>query len=131
MYLWDFLALKPFHDSSLYLVCILPQPAFYSQSAVFISHTVCILPLVRRLQSAVSSLRFTLTVVVYIVRVRSESRKKSTDLYVLLDLNRLLSSDDSLNKSCNVYAYLHAEKIAVRRMQSVNLPNQHLKHISC
>ena len=32
------------------------QPAFYSQSAV------CILPLVRSLQSAVRSLRFTLTV---------------------------------------------------------------------
>ena len=31
------------------------QPAFYSQSAV------CILPLVRSLQSAVRSLRFTLT----------------------------------------------------------------------
>ena len=37
------------------------QPAFYSQSAVCISHSVCILPLVRRLQSAVRSLRFTLT----------------------------------------------------------------------
>ena len=48
MYLRDFLALKPFHDSSLCSVCILPQPAFYSHSAV------CILPLVR-------SLRFTLT----------------------------------------------------------------------
>ena len=48
MYLRDFLALKPFHDYSLCSVCILPQPAFYSQSAV------CILPLVR-------SLRLTLT----------------------------------------------------------------------
>ena len=28
------------------------QPAFYSQSAVCILHTVCILPLVRSLQSA-------------------------------------------------------------------------------
>ena len=55
MYLRDFLALKPFHDYSLCSVCILPQPAFYSQSAV------CILPLVRNLQSAVRSLRFTLT----------------------------------------------------------------------
>ena len=43
-------------------VCILPQPAFYSQSAVCILHTVCIFPLVRSLQSAVCSLRFTLTV---------------------------------------------------------------------
>ena len=56
-----FFALKPFHDYSLCSVCILPQPAFYSQSAVCILHTVCILPLVRSLQSAVRSLRFTLT----------------------------------------------------------------------
>ena len=50
-----FLALKPFHDYSLCLVCILPQPAFYSQSAVCILQTICILPLVRSLQSAVRS----------------------------------------------------------------------------
>ena len=37
------------------------QPAFYSQSAVCILHSVCSLPLVRSLQSAVRSLRFTLT----------------------------------------------------------------------
>ena len=37
------------------------QPAFYSQSAVCILHSVCILPLVRSLQAAVRSLRFTLT----------------------------------------------------------------------
>ena len=37
------------------------QPAFYSQSAVCILHLVCILPLVSSLQSAVRSLRFTLT----------------------------------------------------------------------
>ena len=61
MYLRDFLALKPFHDYSLCSVCILPQPAFYSQSVVCILHSVCILPLVRSLQSAVCSLRFTLT----------------------------------------------------------------------
>ena len=54
-------ALKPFCDYSLCSVCILPQPAFYSQSAVCILHSVCILPLVRSLQSAVRSLRFTLT----------------------------------------------------------------------
>ena len=30
----DFLTLKPFHNYSLCSVCILPQPAFYSQSAV-------------------------------------------------------------------------------------------------
>ena len=55
MYLRDFLALKPFHDYSLCSVCILPQPAFYSQSAVCIIHTVCILPLVCSPQSAVHS----------------------------------------------------------------------------
>ena len=37
------------------------QPAFYYQSAVCILHSVCTLPLVRSLQSAVRSLRFTLT----------------------------------------------------------------------
>ena len=37
-----------------FLFCILPQPAFYSQSAVCILHSICILPLVR-------SLRLTLT----------------------------------------------------------------------
>ena len=61
MYLQDCFALKRFHDYSLCSVSILPQPAFYSQSAVFILHAVCILPLVRSLQSAVRSLRFTLT----------------------------------------------------------------------
>ena len=61
MYWRDFFALKPFHKYSLYSVCILPQPALYSQSAVCILHTVCILPLVRSLQSAVHSLRITLT----------------------------------------------------------------------
>ena len=55
-------ALKPFRDYSLCSVCILPQPTFYSQSAVCIVHLVCILPLVCSLQSAVRSLRFTLTV---------------------------------------------------------------------
>ena len=34
------------------------QPAFYSQSAVCILHSVCILPLVRSLQFAVRSLQF-------------------------------------------------------------------------
>ena len=61
VYLRDSFALKPFRDYSLSSVCILPQPAFYSQSAVCILHLVCILPLVRSLQSAVRSLRFTLT----------------------------------------------------------------------
>ena len=61
MYLRDCFALKPFRDYSLCSVCILPQPAFYSESAVCILHSVCILPLVRSLQSAVRSLRFTLT----------------------------------------------------------------------
>ena len=61
-------ALKPFCDYSLCSVCILLQPAFYSQSVVCISHSVCILPLVcslqstvRSPQSAVRSLHFTLT----------------------------------------------------------------------
>ena len=44
MHLRDFLALKPFHDNSLCSVCVLPQPAFYSQSAVCILHTVCSYP---------------------------------------------------------------------------------------
>ena len=50
-----------FKKSLQSLFCILPQPAFYSQSAVCILHSVCILPPVRSLQSAVRSLRFTLT----------------------------------------------------------------------
>ena len=45
-------ALKPFRDYSLCSVCNLPQPTFYSQSVVCILHAVCILPLVRSLQSA-------------------------------------------------------------------------------
>ena len=61
MYLRDFFALKPFHNYSLCSVCILPQRLFYSQSAVGILHTVFILSLVRSLQSAVRSLRLTLT----------------------------------------------------------------------
>ena len=66
MYLRDFFALKPFRDYSLCSVCILPQPAFYPQSAVCILHAVGILPLVRNLQSAVRSLRLTLTANFYI-----------------------------------------------------------------
>ena len=54
-------ALKPLCDYSLCSVCILLQSAFYSQSVVCILHSVCILPLVRSLQSVVRSLRFTLT----------------------------------------------------------------------
>ena len=54
-------ALKPFRDYSLCSVCILPQSAFYSPSVVCILHSVCLLPLVLSLQSAVCSLRFTLT----------------------------------------------------------------------
>ena len=46
-----FFALKPFHDYNLCSFCILPQPAFYSQSAVCSLH----LPLVRSLHSAVRS----------------------------------------------------------------------------
>ena len=61
MYLRDFFTLKPFHNYSLCSVCILSQSSFYCQSAVCISHSVCILPLVRSLQFAVRSLRFTLT----------------------------------------------------------------------
>ena len=57
MYSRDFLVLKPFHNCSLCSVCILPQPAFYSQSVVCILHTVCLLPLVCSLQSAVRSLQ--------------------------------------------------------------------------
>ena len=45
---------------SLYSV-FCTQPAFYSQSAVCILHSVCSLHLVNSLQSAVRSLRFTLT----------------------------------------------------------------------
>ena len=58
IYIAGFFALKPFHNYSLCLVCILPQPAFYSQSAVFILHTVCIIPLVRSLQSTVCILHW-------------------------------------------------------------------------
>ena len=47
----------------VYILCsaFCTQRAFYSQSAVCILHSACILPLVRSLQSAVRSLRFTLT----------------------------------------------------------------------
>ena len=50
---------KVYMYSLYYAFCT--QPAFYCQSTVFILHSVCILPLVRSLQSAVRSLRFTLT----------------------------------------------------------------------
>ena len=65
-----FFALKPFHDYNLCSVWILPQPAFYSQSAV------CIYPwsavcspqsAVRSPQSAVRSLSLTLTAVSLII----------------------------------------------------------------
>ena len=71
-----YLPLKPFCDYSLYSVCILPQPAFYSQSVVCILDSVCILPLVRSLQSAVRSLRFTLTVNKHI-KMRLGHRRRS------------------------------------------------------
>ena len=71
-----YFARKPFCDYSLYSVCILPQPAFYSQSVVCILDSVCILPLVRCLQSAVPSLRFTLTVNKHI-KMRLGHRRRS------------------------------------------------------
>ena len=43
------------------------HPAFYSQSAVCILHSVCNLPLVRSLQTAVRSLRSTLTVFIMLI----------------------------------------------------------------
>ena len=49
------LALKLLRDYSLYSVWILPQSAFYSQSVDYILYSVCFLPLVRSLQSAVRS----------------------------------------------------------------------------
>ena len=51
-------ALEPFCDYSLCSVCILPQPAFYSHSVVCILHSVCILPMVRSLQSTVPQSAF-------------------------------------------------------------------------
>ena len=89
MYLQDCFALKPFGDHSLCSVCILPQPAFYSQSAVCILHTVCILPLVRSLQSAARSLRFTLTVFFTVLKrkqieINAEWKKKR---YVKVSIN--------------------------------------------
>ena len=51
-------ALKPFRDYSLSSICILPQPAFYSQSVVCILHSDCILLLVPSLQSAVCVLHW-------------------------------------------------------------------------
>ena len=43
------------------------QPAFYSQSAVCILRSVCSLPPVRSLQTAVRSLRSTLTVFIMLI----------------------------------------------------------------
>ena len=68
---WYWLAISPIwrrrstikclKKSSLYSA-FCTQPAFYSQSAVCILHLLCILALVRSLQSAVRSLPLTLTV---------------------------------------------------------------------
>ena len=80
MYLREFLALEPFLDYSLCSVCILPQPAFCSQSAV------CILPLVRSLQSAVCSLRFTLTGCSKVV-----SREFTCNIILVYELDKLHS----------------------------------------
>ena len=81
MYLRDCFALKPFRNCSLCSVYILPQPAFYFESAVCILHSLCILPLVRSLQSAVRSLRFTLTgisicLLNVLLRVKYPEKKK-------------------------------------------------------
>ena len=58
MYLRDFFALKPFHDYSLCSVCILPQPAFYSQSAVCSLHFTRSLHFTHGPQSAYYAGRF-------------------------------------------------------------------------
>ena len=55
MYLWDFFFFFSFHDYSYCSVCILPQPAFYSQSAFYPWSAVC-------------SLCFTLTVCYVLLR---------------------------------------------------------------
>ena len=62
MYLRDFLPLNPSTTTVYARSAFYPYPAFYSQSAVCILHSVCILPLDRSLHSAVRNLRFTLTV---------------------------------------------------------------------
>ena len=113
-------ALKPFHDYSLCSVCILPQPTFYSQSAVCSLHSVCILPLVRSLQSAVRSLRFTLTAVqlgrhvMFNIRVRivyeSWSRFvvssiKSSAQKTSLRMHRVLAPDRFCKKDANPFCF--------------------------
>ena len=70
---------------SLYFV-FCTQPAFYSQSAVCILHSVCTLPLVRSLQFAVGSLRFTLTG--YNSQMKKTVFMKKTQSFVV-DGNRL------------------------------------------
>ena len=62
------------------------QPAFYSQSAVCILHSVYTLPLVRSLQFAVHSLRFTLTG--YNSQMKKTVFMKKTQSFVV-DGNRL------------------------------------------
>ena len=59
IYLRDFFALKGLPRLQFMLCLHFTPPAFYSQYAVCILHTVCILPLVRRPQSAVRSPRST------------------------------------------------------------------------
>ena len=62
------------------------QPAFYSQSVVCMLHSVCTLPLVRSLQFAVHSLRFTLTG--YNSQMKKTVLMKKTQGFVV-DGNRL------------------------------------------
>ena len=95
MYLRDFLTLKPFHNYSLCSVCILPQSAFYSQSAVCILHSVCILPLVR-------SLRFTLTV----KKLRNEGTS-----FVLQTARPSRGSDDHVKRLPKILGGLFRIKI--------------------
>ena len=125
MYLRDFFALKPFHDYSLCSVCILPQPAFYSQSAVCILHSVCILPLVRSLQSAVRSpqsavrsLRFTLTDCLF--------RFRSMQLRERILQNSEMADAKAIFNSAVETSLLELERLGMSRV----LRNEKVKAIS-
>ena len=82
MYLRDCFALKPFRNCSLCSVYILPQPAFYFESAVCILHSLCILPLVRSLRFTLTGISICLLNVLLRVKYPEKKKKKNGDCQV-------------------------------------------------
>ena len=102
-------ALKPFCHYSLCSVCILPQPAFYSQSVVCILHSVWILP--PGLQSAVRS-----------PQSAFYTDRNENIIYIVLKLAIHLPIENGGIKFKELFIFLHSFKVVFNRRETTVEP---------